>query len=139
VTATVAAPLGSLATVEFVEPILGFPDDRVFAFSSLEDTGVLWALQSTRTPALRFVVAVPDAFFPAYSPVVDAKVVAPLSDEPDELQLLVILTVSGSIVTATANLFAPLIVAPSTGRALQVVLADDTMDLRAPLRPTSGG
>jgi flagellar assembly factor FliW len=47
--------------------------------------------------------------------------------------------VSGSIVTATANLFAPLIVAPSTGRAMQVVLADDTMDLRAPLHRNTGG
>jgi flagellar assembly factor FliW len=136
VTATLAQPLGSVTSVEFVEPILGFTDERHFTLTRLEDSGVLWALESTRTSGLRFVLAVPEPFFPDYAPVVDAHVVAPLSSDPAELAVLVILTVAGSIVTATANLFAPLILAPSTGRAMQVVLTDDTLDIRAPLRPS---
>jgi flagellar assembly factor FliW len=137
-TATLAGPLGSVATIEFVDALPGFPEDRQFAFTSLEETGVLWALESITSPGLRFVAAVPEAFFPDYSPVVDSATVAGLTEDTSELVLLVILTVSGSIVTATANLLAPLIVAPSTGRALQVVLGDDPIDLRAPLRPALG-
>jgi flagellar assembly factor FliW len=53
--------------------------------------------------------------------------------------VLVILSVSGSIRTATANLFAPLIVAPNCHRGMQVVLADDTVPLRAPLQAAVGG
>lgn len=126
-------PLGSLSTVEFIEPILGFDDERHFQLSCLEESGVLWELQSTRTPGLRFVVCVPGPFFPDYAPTVDETVVAPLTDDLAELAVLVILTVTGSIVTATANLLAPLVIAPSTGRAMQIVLADDTLSLHAAL------
>ncbi len=141
----VESGLASVTDVEFVSPILGFADESQFQLVSLERTGVLWALESARTPGLRFIVSVPEPFFPDYSPVVDADVVAPLLDEPveldsaDELQLLVILTVSGPIASATANLLAPLIVAPRTGRAMQVVLGDETMPLHAPLSGSAAG
>jgi flagellar assembly factor FliW len=141
----VANSLAEVAEVEFIEPILGFAGESRFRLVSLEHTGVLWALESTHTEGLRFVVAVPEPFFPAYSPVVDAHVVAPLLDAdqaPEDasgLQLLVILTVTGAITTATANLMAPLIVSLATARARQVVLTDDTLSLRAPLSPAVAG
>jgi flagellar assembly factor FliW len=139
------SPLTSLTQVEFIEPILGFAGESIFRLVSLEGSGVLWALESTITAGLRFVTAVPEPFFPDYSPRVDVDVVAPLLGadevEPDasSLQLLVILSVSGTISTATANLLAPVILAPATGRAKQIVLTDDTLSLRAPLSPAWAG
>jgi flagellar assembly factor FliW len=143
-TMTATAPLASVSELEFVAPIPGFAGEDRFRLASLERTGVLWALESARTEGLRFIVAVPEPFFPNYSPVVDADVIAPLLEDAGSLdasalQLLVILTVAGPIATATANLLAPLIVAPATGRVMQVVLGDDTLSLRAPLSAATAG
>jgi flagellar assembly factor FliW len=120
--------------IEFVGPILGFEDEREFSLVPLEDTGTLWALASTRTPQLRFVLATPAPFFPEYAPEVADDAVAPLAAGDDDLTVLVILTVDGPIRTATANLLAPLVLAPDRHRAMQIVLADDTLPVRAPLR-----
>jgi flagellar assembly factor FliW len=121
--------------VEFVSPILGFDDETSFALAPLEESGTLWALTSTRTPDLTFVVASPGSFFPDYAPAIDESLVTDLEADDDELALLVILTVSGSIRTATANLLAPIVLAPTRNRGMQLVLADDTLPLRAPLEP----
>jgi len=123
--------------LEFVGPILGFEDERHFALLPLEQSGTLWALESTTTPSLRFVVAAPERFFPDYVPVVDEHTLVPLGADGDELTVLVILTVNGPIKTATANLLAPVVVAARSGRAMQVVLSDDTLQVRAPLQQAS--
>jgi flagellar assembly factor FliW len=119
--------------IEFVGPILGFEDERSFALSPLEATGTLWTLESTRTPQLRFVVAAPQPFFPDYVPVVDDAAVAQLQADGAELTVLVILTVDGPIRAATANLLAPVVLAPAQQRAMQIVLTDDTHSVHAPL------
>lgn len=126
--------------VEFVEPIPGFPDERTFSLAPLDEDAVLFVLRSTRTPGLRFVVMPPAPFFPDYQPVVEGQDVAPLgylsagSDSEDvELQVLVIVSVTDSISDATANLLAPIVLDPATGRAMQIVLGDARLPLRAPL------
>ncbi len=125
--------------VDFVSPILGFDDETSFTLSPLESTGVLWSLTSTRSPELTFVVAPPAPFFPDYVPVVDEQALAALDADGDDLSVLVIISVAGSIRDATANLLAPVILAPNRHRAMQVVLADDTIPLRAPLRAAAAG
>ena len=122
------------SSIEFVAPILGFEHETHFRLTSLEENGLLWALESTQTPDLVFVVAAPEPFFPNYSPEVDESVIAPLGADPAALLLLVILTVSGPLATATANLLAPLVLSPDSRRGMQIVLADDTLPLDAPLR-----
>jgi flagellar assembly factor FliW len=118
---------------EFVGPILGFEDERQFTLSPLEASGTLWMLKSTRTPELRFVLATPEPFFPSYAPEVDEAILASLAAE--ELTVLVILTVDGPIRTASANLLAPVVLAPARRRAMQIVLRDDTLPVCAPLQP----
>jgi flagellar assembly factor FliW len=119
--------------LEFVAPIPGFEGETGFLLSSLEPNGLVWSLVSTRSPGLRFIAITPAPFFPDYEPTIDEAAVAGLEAQSDELTMLVLLTVSGSIHDATANLLAPVIVAPSRGRAVQIVLDDDTLPLRAPL------
>lgn len=127
------------AVVEFVEPIPGFPDDREFAFAAVEDTGVLYTLRSARNPGLRFIVADPAAFFPDYAPALaDADLICLDADEQEELALLVIVTLTDRLADATANLLAPIVLAPRRGTAAQVLLRDAGLSLRAPLlRPAS--
>jgi flagellar assembly factor FliW len=123
---------------EFVEPIPGFPDEREFALAPIDPDGVLYSLRSLRTPELRFVVMPPAAFFPDYSPAVDESDLASLGTLDDlDLQLLVIVTVQDGIADATANLLAPIVLAPAHATALQLVLADPQLPLRAPLLATA--
>jgi flagellar assembly factor FliW len=125
--------------IEFVSPILGFEGETSFTLSPLEATGTLWALSSTRTPELSFVLAPPQPFFPDYAPDLDEGTLDALDARGEALTVLVIVSVSGSIRTATANLLAPVVLAPDRHRGLQVVLADDSLSLRAPLVPNSAG
>jgi flagellar assembly factor FliW len=126
-------PVGG-RVVEFVEPLPGFPDERVFSLSSLDPGGLLFTLRSLRTPELRFVVMPPAGFFPNYRPEVTVADVAALGvGEDAELQVLVIVSVRDGIADATANLLAPIVLIPDTGRALQVVLNDPDLPLREPL------
>jgi flagellar assembly factor FliW len=120
--------------VDFVEPIPGFPEERQFLFSALDPEGVLFTLRSLATPSLRFVVMPPGAFFPDYEPEVTVADVAPLGlGEDAELQLLLIVSVQNGLADATANLLAPIVLVAEAGQAMQVVLSDPTLPLRAPL------
>jgi flagellar assembly factor FliW len=121
------------AVIDFVTPLLGFETESRFHFTPLEDTGTLWSLESVATSGLRFVVAPPEPFFPDYAPVVDDTALRPLGTELDGLTLLIILTVTGSLAGATANLLAPIVLSSATGRAMQLVLPDDSLPIRAPL------
>jgi flagellar assembly factor FliW len=132
-TDSVARP-GAPGVLEFVEPIPGFPDEREFALSSIDPDGLLFALRSMRTPELRFIVVPPAEFFPEYQPAVTEADVAPLGTvDEEDLQLLVIVTVQNGIADATANLLAPIVLAPGRGRAMQLILDDSRLPLRAPL------
>jgi flagellar assembly factor FliW len=125
--------------VSFTSPIPGFEDERDFTVSALDGHGVLYALRSTRNPALRFVVAAPGRFFPDYSPSLLPSDVAALGvRDGDEVLVLVIVTVTNGIADATANLLAPIVIAAGRGTAVQLVLPDIDLPLRAPLLRAAG-
>jgi len=125
--------------ISFATPIPGFEDERDFTVSALDSHGVLYALRSAKTPGLRFVVASPGRFFPEYAPLLDASDVSALGvADGDEVMLLVIVTVTNGIGDATANLLAPIVIAAERGTALQLVLADSELPLRAPLLQQAG-
>jgi flagellar assembly factor FliW len=125
--------------ITFATPIPGFPDEHRFTVTALDSQGVLFALRSTRTPDLRFVVAAPGRFFPRYSPVVRAADVADLGVvDGEEVVVLVIVTVTNGIADATANLLAPIVIAADRGTAVQLVLNDVELPLRAPLLQRAG-
>lgn len=122
------------AALEFTAPIPGFEDEREFTVSPLDEAGVLYALRSTRTPGLRFVLASPGVFFPDYAPdLAPADVESLGAAAGDELLVLVIVTVTNGLSDATANQLAPIVIAAERGTAMQVVLADSGLPLRAPL------
>jgi flagellar assembly factor FliW len=125
--------------ISFTSPIPGFEDERDFTVSALDGHGVLYALRSTRNPALRFVVAAPGRFFPDYSPSLMPSDVAALGvRDGDEVLVLVIVTVTNGIADATANLLAPIVIAAGRGTAVQLVLPDIDLPLRAPLLRAAG-
>jgi flagellar assembly factor FliW len=125
--------------ISFTSPIPGFEDERDFTVSALDGHGVLYALRSIRNPGLRFVVAAPGRFFPDYSPsLLPADVAALGVRDGDEVLVLVIVTVTNGIADATANLLAPIVIAAGRGTAVQLVLPDTDLPLRAPLLQAAG-
>jgi flagellar assembly factor FliW len=123
-----------LPVLEFVAPMPGFPEQRRYVLVRLEDAGVLYSLTSIDVPDLRFLVVPPAPFFPEYAVDVDNEALVSLGmpDEEDLLVLLVI-TAGDTLADTTANLMAPIVVNQRSHRAVQLVLGNSGLPVRAPL------
>jgi flagellar assembly factor FliW len=116
--------------LHFIEPLPGFENED-YTLAPIDEHGLLYSLRSIEEPAVRFVLAAAPAFFPDYLPQLAGALAEPLGS--DEVELLVMLTVGNGLHDATANLRAPIAVARSTSRAVQVILDDDALSMRQPL------
>lgn len=123
--------------LQFVDPMVGFPEHHRFALVPLDEAAVVFALRSLDDPGLRFIVVPAETFFPSYVPELDEDWAArlELSDARDA-QVLLVVTPGDPVANSTANLLAPVIVNTRTGKAAQVLLAAD-LPLRAPLHAAS--
>lgn len=125
--------------VAFVQPVLGFPEDKEFLLAAVDSKGLVFTLRSLQHPDLRFVVVPPGHFFPDYQPKIQLDDVTDLGVEDDqEVQVLAIVSVDRSLADATANLMAPIVMSMDTGRAKQVVLPDGDLPMNARLMPAAG-
>jgi flagellar assembly factor FliW len=123
-----------LPVLEFVAPMPGFPGQRRFVLVQTDEAGLLYWLTSMDTPELRFLVAPPAPFFPEYSVEVDDEALLALGiPDADDLLVLIVLTAGESPADTTANLMAPIVVAQSSRRAVQLVLGGSGLPVRAPL------
>jgi flagellar assembly factor FliW len=120
--------------VRFVEPLPGFPDLEAFTLSAIDDRGLLYSLRAVDDPTLRFVLAPPEGFYGDYYPEIADEIGETLG--ASEVEVLVMVTVPSGLHDATANLRAPIVVAPTTGCAMQVILDDETLSMRRPLLTT---
>jgi flagellar assembly factor FliW len=128
-----------LPVIEFVAPLPGFPDDSRFLLVQVHESGLLYSLTSVKTRGLRFLVAPPAPFFPAYAPEIDDDIVVALgTTDPDDLLVLLIITPGESARDATANLLAPIVLDRATRRATQLILAGSGLPVREPLLATTG-
>ena len=131
--ASLSDPSLGLPTITMATPMPGFPAHREFVLVRLNDDGLLYAFTSIEDPELRFLVAPPEPFFPDYAPEIDNEVFAALNTkDPDRLLLLTVIT--AGVNETTANLLAPIVVDRDTMRAVQVVLSDSRMPVRAIMR-----
>ena len=117
--------------LRLVEPLPGFAEDERYTLTAIDAQGVLFSLRSVRHPELRFVLTPAGAFFADYQPDVVNAVAGVLGS--DDVDVLLMITLGAGLRDATANLRAPIAVAASTGRAVQVVLDDETLPMREPL------
>jgi flagellar assembly factor FliW len=130
----VAVPAVQVLTL--TEPVPGFPAHRDYALVPADGAGLLWWLQAVAPDGPRFVAVPAAAYFPGYAPVLPAAVRTELGLAPvDAAQLYCLVTIpEGDVASATANLRAPVVVNPDTGRARQVLLADPAHPVRQPMR-----
>jgi flagellar assembly factor FliW len=130
---TAVSEVEELPELSFVRPLPGFGDLRRFVLVELPaGEGALFELRSLEEPAVRFVAAVPTAFFPDYAFELDEGECDQLglTDETDAL-VLVLLTMGGEAAATTANLLAPVVVNARTRQAAQVILSGSDWPVRA--------
>ena len=130
---TAVSEVEQLPELSFVRPLPGFGDLRRFVLVELPaGEGALFELRSLEEPAVRFVAAVPTAFFPDYAFDLDEGDCDQLglTDESDAL-VLVLLTMGGDAAATTANLLAPVVANARTRRAAQVILSGSDWPARA--------
>ncbi len=135
--APAAAPaVAAVRPIALTEPVPGFPRHRDYVLVAADATGLLRWLQSVDPQGPRFLVVPPAPFVPEYAPRLPAAVLSELG-LPDaaaaELHCLVTVP-DGDVRQATANLRAPLVVNPATGRGRQVVLTEGGHPIRHGLR-----
>jgi flagellar assembly factor FliW len=117
--------------ISFVEPMPGFADEDDYMLSAIDPRGLLFSLRGVHDPAVRFVLTPAQAFFDDYRPDVQRAVAGVLGSE--DVALMLVLTIGSGLADATANLRAPIAMSTETGRAVQVVLDDESLPMRQPL------
>ncbi|MGY1720115.1 flagellar assembly protein FliW [Blastococcus sp. SYSU DS0552] len=132
---TVPAP-PPVQVLSFTEPLPGFPDHSDYVLVAGDAAGLLFWLQAVSPDGPRFLAVPAREFFPEYAPVVPADVRAGLGlTDPADARVYCLVSVpGGDVAEATANLRAPVVVAPATHRAQQVVQTDGAHPLRRRLR-----
>jgi flagellar assembly factor FliW len=125
---------GELPVLEFVAPMPGFPAERRFVLVQMDEAGLLYSLTSIDAPELRFLVVPPAPFFADYAVDVDDESLVALGlPDAEDLLVLLVLTAGETPADTTANLMAPIVVAQSSRRAVQLVLGGSGLPVRAPL------
>lgn len=123
--------------VHFPEGLPGFPDCRRFALLGEPGALFLW-LQSVDDPEVALPVTDPFSLFGGYEVPLDQDDVEALSvTSPQEVAVLVVVTVRSDPLQATANLAAPILVNTARRLGRQKVLADSTYSVRHPLFTTA--
>lgn len=137
--ANAAATRGPGTRVTMIEPLAGFEADTEYTLTRIDEAGMLQSLRSVRDADLRFVISPAEVFFAAYRDSLTEVITAPVAGalgvdrSAADLAMYVMLTIGSSLKDTTANLRAPLVVDRATGRAVQVILEDDSLPLSQPL------
>jgi flagellar assembly factor FliW len=123
--------------IDLVRPLPGFPDVTRFVLVRLDEDderaeSPLYELRSVELPDVRFLVAVPTAFFTDYAFELDEMSCAELGlKDADEALVLVLLTIGDDAASTTANLLAPVVINARTRSAAQVILSGTDWPVRA--------
>jgi flagellar assembly factor FliW len=125
-----------LSRLSFAAGIPGFPQAKSFALKPWGgERSPFCVLDCQDLLGLRFVAVDPAVFFPSYQPHFGVDVYRAIDAAgPDELCLLVILTLRSKVEDTTANLLGPVVVNAHTGQAVQAVLSGAGYDSQVPLR-----
>jgi flagellar assembly factor FliW len=125
--------------LHFPEGVIGFPELRDFVVMPNEKAGPLFWIQSVEDPMVAFVLTDPTNFFLDYKVVPDEEEMRKLAMQAeDDSYNLSIVTVHQDR-TVTLNLQAPILYAPTTNRAIQVILDQGDYKTQTPLPTVEKG
>lgn len=114
-----------LARLHFAAGIPGFPQAKTFAARPWgPQPSPFVVLECEELQGLHFVAVPPAVFFAGYEPTFGPEVLQAVdAGGPEDLLVLVILTLRSRPEDTTANLLGPLVANSKTGQALQAVLS----------------
>ncbi len=120
--------------LSFDQGILGFVDCKKYAIIYDNDSGerpdITW-LQSLEEPAIAIPVVSPFLIRPDYNPTVEDALLSSLGEvTPENLVVLVSVTVPSDITRISANLRAPFVINADTKKGCQVIVDDAEYDIR---------
>ena len=119
----------------FEKGIVGFPELTQFALMhDMEKAGGVRWLQSLQESAFAMPVMDPLAVMPDYNPEVEDELLKPIGKlEPDQMLVLVTLTVPSDVKKMSVNLRAPIIIHTESRKACQVIVDDDRYLVKYPI------
>ncbi len=123
--------------IVFENGIVGFPQLTQFALIYDEEKGVnagiRW-LQSVQEPAFAMPVMDPLVIMPEYNPEVEDEMLKKLGEiTPDNLLVLVTVTVPSDLTQMTVNLQGPIVINADTRKACQVIVDGDAYQVKFPI------
>ena len=112
--------------IHFPGGIVGFPELQDFALihdpDQGENGGIRW-MQSVQEPQFAMPVIDPLRVKADYNPVVEDDLLMPIGDiNPDDLLVLVTITVPSDLTQMTVNLMAPFIINAGNRKAAQIIV-----------------
>ncbi len=121
--------------ISFPQGIIGFPDLKDFLLlHDGEGNGNIRWMQSVQEPAFAIPVVDPLAIIPDYNPDIEDELLKPLGDiTPDNMLVLVTITVPKDIEKMTVNLKGPIVINSDTRKAGQLIIDDDKYQVKFPI------
>ena len=120
--------------IRFENGIIGFPELTEFVLmhdSEKPDGGVVRWLQSLQEPAFAMPVMDPLLVAPDYNPQVEDELLKPVGTlDPDQLLVLVTLTVPSDIQQMSVNLRAPIVIQTQSRKACQIIVDNDSYPVK---------
>ncbi|MCF6265846.1 MAG: flagellar assembly protein FliW [Desulfuromusa sp.] len=120
-------------TLLFPEGLIGFEDLRDFVVMPNEKEGPLFWIQSIDDPQVAFILTDPTGFYFDYKVVPDGRERQKLGIDGNAECLIVCVVSVPADHKITLNLAAPILFAPETNRALQVILEGTKFSPQTPL------
>lgn len=116
--------------------IVGFPELERFLLihdGENENSSISW-LQSIDEPAFAMPVIDPLLLITDYDPVVEDAILEPLGElKPEDMLVLVTITVPSDLTKMTANFKAPIIINADSSRACQLIIEDERYEIKHPI------
>lgn len=122
--------------IHFPNGIIGFPELTDFTLIHDEEkgTGSIHWLQSMQEPAFAMPVMDPLIVCPDYNPQADDELFNVLGEiKPDDLLVLVTVTVPHDLTKMSVNLKGPIIINVASKRALQIIVEGDEYQVKFPV------
>ena len=125
--------------IRFSRGLFGFEDEHDYLLISFEEGGILYSLQSVKTPYLSFTLTHPFSLSSEYAPVLQPDELQALGVEKSEdLYYYVLCAVREPISQSTVNMRCPVAINPENRKAMQVILEDTAWEMRHPLAEFTG-
>lgn len=122
--------------ITFPKGIIGFPDLTEFALvhDSEKGTDTIHWLQSIQEPAFAMPVMDPLMVYPDYNPEVEDELLSHLGKlDPEEMLVLVTVTVPKDLTNMSVNLKGPIVVNAAERKAAQVIVDGDEYQVKFPI------